>query len=173
MRHACSELTVLITYTVERKDGSSIQNVNVLVQDDTAEATLGLWGTSASSPFAPTSVKPTSNHESAAARQGWKSGETILLLQAPSCKTGRNVSSPAAAPTTEPHPDLIPGLPQHHSNNPHRHQPHHPRRPLAPQILPAPEIPRSHQSSLSRKHFQPRKLAIRPRTLPLYPRRPR
>lgn len=68
------------------------ENINLQVQDDTAEATLGLWGTAASSPLnRSSSDEPTVNPEAAQSRQGWKAGETVLLLQGPGCKIGRNV----------------------------------------------------------------------------------
>ncbi|KAF2209754.1 hypothetical protein CERZMDRAFT_46572 [Cercospora zeae-maydis SCOH1-5] len=57
---------------VTRRDSSVTENINVQVHDDTGEATLGLWGTTASSPLAS------------------QPGETVLLLQAPGWKIGRN-----------------------------------------------------------------------------------
>ncbi|KAK4546884.1 hypothetical protein LTR36_001616 [Oleoguttula mirabilis] len=76
---------------ITRKDDSVTENINLQVQDDTAEATLGLWGTSASSPLNRSSVdETTTNPEAAQARPGWKAGETVLLMQGPGCKIGRN-----------------------------------------------------------------------------------
>lgn len=76
-----------------RKDGSTTENINLHVQDDTAEATLGLWGTSAFSPagFASSTESNTTNPEAALVKQSWKAGETILLIQAPGWKIGRTV----------------------------------------------------------------------------------
>lgn len=68
--------------------------MNLQVQDDTAEATFGLWGTSASSPINVTTAADNlaTTPEITVATQGWKPGETILLIQAPGWKIGRNVS---------------------------------------------------------------------------------
>lgn len=79
--------------TVTRKDDSTVENVNLQVQDDTAEATLGLWGTSALSPsgIVTQQASNTTNPEAVMARQSWKAGETVLLLQAPGWKIGRSV----------------------------------------------------------------------------------
>ena len=75
-----------------RKDGSTVENVNVHVQDDTAEATLGLWGTSTLTPLhASTTVENNAEGEATVTNEGWKSGETVLLLQAPGWKIGRSV----------------------------------------------------------------------------------
>ncbi|KAK5124695.1 hypothetical protein LTR85_001408 [Meristemomyces frigidus] len=75
---------------ITRKDDSVTENINLQVQDDTAEATLGLWGTTASSPLNRSAVdETTTNPEAAQARQGWKAGETVLLIQGPGCKSGR------------------------------------------------------------------------------------
>jgi len=79
--------------TVTRKDESVTENINLQVQDDTADATLGLWGTNASSPLnRALSDENSTNSEAVRARQGWKVGETVLLLQATGCKLGRTVS---------------------------------------------------------------------------------
>lgn len=80
---------------MNRKDGSTTENVNLQVQDDTAEATLGLWGTAALSPCATASedeLALSTNPDAISAKQGWKPGETILLLEAPGWKLGRTVS---------------------------------------------------------------------------------
>ena len=82
----------LIRYAVTRKDGSTVENVSVHVQDDTAEATLGLWGLSAFSPLnTGFSDETSTNPDSSLTREGWKAGETILLIQAPGWKIGRSV----------------------------------------------------------------------------------
>lgn len=66
------------------------ENINVHVEDDTAEAILGLWGTAASSPLGhATSGKDTTNPDAVAFRQGWRAGATVLLLQSPGWKIGR------------------------------------------------------------------------------------
>lgn len=68
-------------------------NLNVHVQDDTAEATLGLWGTSALSPLnLGSSTDNKFNPDAAMSKEGWKAGETILLIQAPGWKIGRSVT---------------------------------------------------------------------------------
>lgn len=77
--------------TVERKDGSSTENMNVQVHDDTAGATFGLWGTPA---FTPTGglmdAEPPDNSDGPSkVRAPWKAGETVLLLEAPGWKIGR------------------------------------------------------------------------------------
>lgn len=85
---------MLTCAAVIRKDGSSTENVNLQVHDDTAEATLGLWGTAAFSPFGTVShsASNTNNPEAATFKQGWKAGETVLLIQSPGWTIGRNVS---------------------------------------------------------------------------------
>ena len=77
-----------------RKDESSTENVNLQVHDNAAEATLGLWGTSALSPFGTPShsESDTNNPEAATFKQGWKAGATVLLIQAPGWRIGQNVS---------------------------------------------------------------------------------
>lgn len=69
------------------------ENINVQVHDDTAEATLGLWGTAASSPSGFSASKDTSSTETQASpvRQSWRAGDTVLLIQAPGWKLGRSV----------------------------------------------------------------------------------
>lgn len=77
-----------------RRDESVTENVTLQVEDDTAEVTLGLWGTAAASP-APNhneEFRTTDDHERQAT-DGWKPGHTILLLQAPGWKFGRTVCS--------------------------------------------------------------------------------
>lgn len=76
---------------VTRKDESVTENVNLQVHDDTGEVTLGLWGTSASSPYGG-QVVDLSNPGTNVARASWKPGETVLLIQAPGWKIGRTVS---------------------------------------------------------------------------------
>ena len=84
--------SVLIRKAMTRKDDSVTENVNLQVHDDTAEATLGLWGTSALSPFGTSYTDSNgSNPEAAVTKRGWRAGETVLLLQAPGLKIGRNV----------------------------------------------------------------------------------
>ncbi|KAK3715967.1 hypothetical protein LTR37_006697 [Vermiconidia calcicola] len=75
-----------------RKDNSVVENINLQVHDDTAEATLGLWGTSALSPLGTVSDADLNgmNAEAVVAKQPWKAGETVLLLQAPGWKIGRS-----------------------------------------------------------------------------------
>lgn len=74
-----------------RKEGGVTENLNVHVHDDTAEATIGLWGTLSSSPlatthdFADSGVTPSPG-------ESWKPGETVLLLQSPGWKFGHTVS---------------------------------------------------------------------------------
>lgn len=77
--------------TVERKDGSSTENISVQVHDDTAGATLGLWGTPALSPTGgfPNSNSTNTADETTKAGSSWKAGETVLLLEAPGWKIGR------------------------------------------------------------------------------------
>lgn len=102
-KSGCRLLTLVV---VTRKDESTVENVEVLIHDDTAEATLGLWGTAASSPFAVTTLNPsdnTTNPDAVAAKQGWRPGETVLLLQSPAWKIGRKVSLLSQSSTTE-HP---------------------------------------------------------------------
>ncbi|KAM3418267.1 hypothetical protein BST61_g4268 [Cercospora zeina] len=92
---------------VTRKDESVTQNINLQVHDDTGEATLGLWGTSASSPLA----SQASEHSEASmttAREAWKPGETVLLLHAPGWKLGRNLYLNLTSTTTI---DLNPAIP--------------------------------------------------------------
>ncbi|KAK6440557.1 hypothetical protein LTR95_003224 [Oleoguttula sp. CCFEE 5521] len=83
---------------IERKDTSVVENMNVVVHDDTAEATLGLWGTVCSSPGTTLSTAPSdgvaqdtlsTNADAAKAAKPWKPSETVLLLQAPGFKLGR------------------------------------------------------------------------------------
>ena len=77
--------------TVERKDGSSTENINIQVHDDTAGATFGLWGTPALSPtggFAATNTTEITD-VTAKSNAPWKAGETVLLLEAPGWKIGR------------------------------------------------------------------------------------
>lgn len=77
--------------TVERKDGSSTENINIKVHDDTAGATFGLWGTPALSPTGGFPATDTAETTDVTAKSGapWKAGETVLLLEAPGWKIGR------------------------------------------------------------------------------------
>lgn len=78
---------------VTRKDESTVENINVHVHDDTAQATLGLWGTAACSPMGRFDIGDCNGHSDAVCTQGgWTAGETVLLLQAPGWKIGRSVS---------------------------------------------------------------------------------
>lgn len=89
---------MLTSASVTRKDQTVTEIVNVQVHDDTAEATLGLWGTLALSPLSVAINANNTNSDVAPARQGWKVGETILLIQAPGWKIGSTVrisSTPA------------------------------------------------------------------------------
>ena len=98
-------LTVISTVT--RKDGNTVENVELQVHDDTAEATLGLWGTAALSPFgigSSLTANETTNPEATTSKQGWKPGETVLLLQAPAWKIGRRVSPLPSPPNPGPPP---------------------------------------------------------------------
>ena len=77
--------------TVERTDGSSTENINIQVHDDTAGATFGLWGTSALSPTGGSPATDATETADATAKDHapWKVGETVLLLEAPGWKIGR------------------------------------------------------------------------------------
>jgi hypothetical protein len=77
---------------VERKDSTSTDNMNVQVHDDTAGATLGLWGTSALSPGGVIEADGAESADGDPVRgnkAAWKPGETVLLLEAPGWKIGR------------------------------------------------------------------------------------
>ncbi|KAF2173008.1 hypothetical protein M409DRAFT_62645 [Zasmidium cellare ATCC 36951] len=74
---------------VTRKDESTVENINLQVHDDTAEATLGLWGTLAFSPFGQSIDASVTDAEESTTRHGWVPGETVLLMQAPGWKFGR------------------------------------------------------------------------------------
>jgi hypothetical protein len=65
--------------------------MNVQVHDDTAGATLGLWGTSALSPAGGVveAEESESANEAVKGKAPWKAGETVLLLEAPGWKIGR------------------------------------------------------------------------------------
>jgi hypothetical protein len=65
--------------------------MNVQVHDDTAGATLGLWGTSALSPAGGVveAEEVEKSDEPVKGRAPWKAGETVLLLEAPGWKIGR------------------------------------------------------------------------------------
>lgn len=67
------------------------ENINLQIQDDTAEATLGLWGSASASPLDRGSGENSTNPEAIIARQAWKAGETVLLIQSPGWKLGRSV----------------------------------------------------------------------------------
>nr|OQO23654.1 hypothetical protein B0A51_11339 [Rachicladosporium sp. CCFEE 5018] len=93
-----AKILVVVKSLVERKDTSVVENMNVVVHDDTAEAALGLWGTVCCSPGTTLSAAPTegvaaetlsTNPDAAKAAEPWKPGETVLLLQAPGSKLGR------------------------------------------------------------------------------------
>jgi hypothetical protein len=75
---------------VERKDGSSTENINIQVHDDTAGATFALWGTSALSPTGESSATDKTETTDAIPKGSapWKAGETVLLLEAPGWKIG-------------------------------------------------------------------------------------
>ncbi|GAB7365615.1 hypothetical protein MBLNU230_g6684t1 [Neophaeotheca triangularis] len=77
---------------VTRKDKSVVENISIHVHDDTAEATLGLWGSSANTPQGGSVLDDTPNSPSGPdpvpTRHSWKAGETVLLLQAPGSKIG-------------------------------------------------------------------------------------
>jgi hypothetical protein len=77
--------------SVERKDGSTTENLNIQIHDDTAGATLGLWGTPALSPSGGFPNTETADNSDKSAKNGtpWKAGETVLLLEAPGWKLGR------------------------------------------------------------------------------------
>lgn len=82
---------LLTFYSVTRKDETVTQSINLHVEDDTAEATLGLWGTAAVSPLGHDVDANKANSKAESVRQGWKVGETVLLIQAPGWKIGRSV----------------------------------------------------------------------------------
>ncbi|KAK0258735.1 hypothetical protein B0A54_15304 [Friedmanniomyces endolithicus] len=73
-----------------RKDETVTENVNLTVQDDTAEAILGLWGSTTASPLGRPVSENNTNPEAIVARESWKPGETVLLLQGPGCKLNRS-----------------------------------------------------------------------------------
>ncbi|KAK1084900.1 hypothetical protein LTR48_005026, partial [Friedmanniomyces endolithicus] len=75
---------------VTRKDETVTENVNLTVQDDTAEAILGLWGSTTASPLGRPVSENNTNPEAIVARESWKPGETVLLLQGPGCKLNRS-----------------------------------------------------------------------------------
>ena len=78
--------------SVTRQDGSTVDNINVRVHDDTAEAILGLWGTSTLTPsHTSTAGENIAEGEASSVNEGWRAGETVLLLQAPGWKIGRSV----------------------------------------------------------------------------------
>ncbi|OQO09850.1 hypothetical protein B0A48_04202 [Cryoendolithus antarcticus] len=92
-----AKILVVVKSLVERKDTSVVDNMNVVVHDDTAEAILGLWGTVCCSPGTTLSTAPTNgatedtlstNPDVAKTAEPWKPGETVLLLQAPGFKLG-------------------------------------------------------------------------------------
>lgn len=62
------------------------------MHDDTAAATLGLWGTPALSPTGDlvNGENTILTDEAAKERSSWRAGKTILLLDAPGCKIGRS-----------------------------------------------------------------------------------
>ncbi|KAK4638210.1 uncharacterized protein CLAFUR5_00778 [Fulvia fulva] len=99
---------ILLTSSgVTRKDESVTENINLQVQDDTAEATLGLWGTAAASPLGLEAGVTKTGLEAVSARRGWKAGETILLIQAPGWKIGRTTYlSLTAASIVDVNPSL-------------------------------------------------------------------
>ncbi|KAI7483291.1 hypothetical protein KC357_g3403 [Hortaea werneckii] len=73
-----------------RKDNSMTESISIQIHNDTAHAILGLWGINTNSPLRQASKDAnTSNPEAIRSREGWKAGETILLLQSASCKPGR------------------------------------------------------------------------------------
>ncbi|EME50016.1 hypothetical protein DOTSEDRAFT_164931 [Dothistroma septosporum NZE10] len=73
---------------ITRKDESVTENISLHVHDDTAEAVLGLWGTSAFSPFSSDTSGDKTDSEAAYTSRGWKAGETVLLVQGPGWKIG-------------------------------------------------------------------------------------
>jgi hypothetical protein len=92
--YTCALFKLVLTsdhQTVERKDGSSTENINIQVHDDTAGATFGLWGTPALSPTGgfPTTEASETTDGTAKGTVPWKAGETVLLLEAPGWKIGR------------------------------------------------------------------------------------
>jgi hypothetical protein len=84
---------ILMKRSVTRKDNSIVDNINVHLHDDTAEVTLSLWGTSASSPLgqAVEDSSATSDNITSLAKPPWRPGETILLLQNPTLRLNRSV----------------------------------------------------------------------------------
>lgn len=85
----------MFCWIVTRKDESTVENINLQVHDDTAEATLGLWGTLASSPWGQSTDTGATDAEDSVTRHGWIPGETVLLMQAPGWKYDRTVRSAA------------------------------------------------------------------------------
>ncbi|WPH02560.1 Hypothetical protein R9X50_00542500 [Acrodontium crateriforme] len=92
---------------VTRKDESMVENVNVQIHDDSTEATLGLWGTVASSPFQQ-SGGIASTDGLAPTLKGWKTGETVLLLQGARCRISRTSYLTLSSSTIV---DLNPSIP--------------------------------------------------------------
>ncbi|SMQ45768.1 unnamed protein product [Zymoseptoria tritici ST99CH_3D7] len=74
---------------ITRKDESTTDNMNLQVHDDTAEATLGLWGTSSLTTHGNQS-KSTDVVDPTMSTQKWRAGETVLLIQSPGWKFGRS-----------------------------------------------------------------------------------
>ncbi|TKA83352.1 hypothetical protein B0A55_01028 [Friedmanniomyces simplex] len=92
---------------VTRKDETVTENISLTVQDDTAEATLGLWGSTAASPLGRAVSESSTNPEAVIVSEGWEAGETILLLQGPGCKLNRSTYlNLTSATTIDVDPDI-------------------------------------------------------------------
>jgi len=99
------------------------ENINLTVQDNTAEAILGLWGSTAASPLGRPVSENNTNPEAIAAREGWKSGETVLLLQGPGCKLNRSVRNSTIYTTAALMLTQMLDLPHSHLSNHYRCRP--------------------------------------------------
>ena len=64
--------------------------MNIQVHDDTAEATLGLWGTLCHSPSGSSHTQADGQTSTQKPLNPWKPGSTVLLLHSPGWKIGRN-----------------------------------------------------------------------------------
>lgn len=138
------------------------------VHDDTGEATLGLWGTAASSPTAGP-VLDLSNPGTKVAREAWKPGETVLLIQAPGWKLRRTVGSAVPAQHISTLTDVLLDVPQPDLGHNYRRRSRNPRRRLAPALGSPAQNARSHQSSIPRGRIRRRAArSYRSDSLPVY-----
>jgi len=84
----------LIVVIVNRNDGGATESIKVLLHDDSATAILGLWGTAARSVLGKrtSASSRTTNPDSSSLEQGWRTEETVLLLEAPGIRLSPTVS---------------------------------------------------------------------------------